>query len=71
MTPPKADLGFELDFVNFVLPGQQEAVLRIGWVPQKPGNVRSKVDVKYGSCFAQVLLVGSCPAPIEKVKNRY
>lgn len=64
---PKSDRGFEVDFAQFTLPGRHEVVVRVGWVPQKGGNVREKIGVKYGSCMTQILLVGSCVAPVEQV----
>ena len=66
---PEETTGFEVDYSDFSLPGRSEAVLRVGWVPQKHGNLREKIKVKYGSCFTQIMLVANCPAPPQKVLN--
>lgn len=63
---PKSDRGFEVDYTDFILPGSHEATIRIGWVPGRPGNVREKIGVKYGSCRTQIVLAGGCEAPKER-----
>jgi len=55
-----------VDYTDFILPGSHEATIRIGWVPGRPGNVREKIGVKYGSCRTQIVLAGGCEAPKER-----
>lgn len=64
---PKAETGFEIDFVSFALNGREQTEIRVGWVPQKHGNQREKIMVRYGTCLTQILLVATCPQPPEKV----
>ncbi len=66
---PKEDRGFEVDYVDFVLPGGNEADVRVGWAPNRPGNVREKIGVKYGGCSTQVVLVGGCEVPKDRRGN--
>ena len=71
-SPPKQgeSSDFEVDFVEFFLGPQQEATLRVGWVPRKGGNVAEKLCVKYGlGLQTRIVLVGSCAAPREKPKR--
>ncbi len=69
--PKAGEAGFEVDFAEFSLGPQQEASIRVGWVPRAGGNITEKVGVKYGPGLqARIVLVGSCQAPREKPARR-
>ncbi len=68
---PKAEAGFQVDFVDLELGPQQEATLNIGWVPRQGGNVTEKIVVKYGTGLqTRIVLVGSCLAPKSKTAKK-
>ena len=68
--PPAAEKGFAIDYLNFRLGGHEETTLHVGWTPLKGGGVRDNIVVKFGGFRTQVILIGSCVAPVEKKQYR-
>ena len=64
---PNPDKGFEIDFVDFLLQPEEEVIIQIGWTPKNTTPLRETIIVKFGIFKAQVKLMATCKAPIEKV----
>lgn len=67
---PKAEKGFEVDYVDFTLGEKEEGQLKVGWVPQTGTPLRETVSVKFGKLKTQMLFVGTCKVPPNMVEQR-
>ena len=64
---PKKEKGFEFEFVEFTLGSEEEAIVQIGWAPVNGTPLREVILAKFGKHHAQIKIIASCKAPIEKV----
>ena len=60
---PKPEKGFEIDFTNFTMSPKEEALLKVGWVPQNGTPLRETVYVKFGKLSTKMFLIGTSKVP--------
>ena len=65
---PKKEKGFEFEYVDFILGPEEEAIVQIGWVPSNGTPLREVILAKFGKHHAQIKLIATCKAPMDKVK---
>ena len=46
---------------------EEEAIVQIGWVPVNGTPLREVILAKFGKHHAQIKLIATCKAPMEKV----
>ena len=47
---------------------EEEAIVQIGWVPSNGTPLREVILAKFGKHHAQIKLIATCKAPMDKVK---